>query len=169
MYLNKFSSITSIGFDMGGTFIASIHFVVPVSWCSIQLFEGIKLPSWFLAVCFWNQISYILLQCRKPFLRTWWFVNMTSVQPPWCWQHFPGRVTFYQVMIYSSQLTLQLSLGDFPTGLGGCDSGGAGCIEERSLQHTCSVLLSRLQIALPPSLEVILALPCRTQINHVMY
>lgn len=71
----------------------------------------------------------------------------------------PARVTSYLVMIYSSRLTLQLSLGDFPTGLGGCDSGGAGRIHERSLQHARPVLLARRQIALPPSLEVVLAFP----------
>jgi len=52
---------------------------------------------------------------------------------------------------------LQLGLGDFPTGLGGCDGGGAGRIHECSLQHACPVLLARRQIALPPSLEVVLA------------
>jgi len=56
---------------------------------------------------------------------------------------------------------LQLGLGDFPTGLGGCDSGCASRIHERSLQHTCPVLLSRRQIALPPSLEVVLAFPSK--------
>lgn len=73
----------------------------------------------------------------------------------------PLRATFYLVMIYSSRPTLQLGLENFPTGLGGCDSGGAGCIHERSPQHARPVLLARGQIALPPSLEVILALSYR--------
>lgn len=66
-------------------------------------------------------------------------------------------------MIYSSQLTLQLGLGDFPTGLGGCDGGGAGCVRKRPLQHACPVLFARGQVALPPSLEVILAFPYSTK------
>lgn len=66
-------------------------------------------------------------------------------------------------MIYASQPTLQLGLGDFHTGLGGCDSSGAGCIHERSLQHARPVLLARCQITLPPLLEVVLAFPCSTR------
>lgn len=62
-------------------------------------------------------------------------------------------------MIYSYQLTLQLGLGDFATGLGGCDGGCTGRVHERSLQHAHPVLLARRQIALPPSLELVLAFP----------
>ena len=69
----------------------------------------------------------------------------------------PARVTLYPARMNSSRLTLQLGLGDFPAGLGGCDGGGAGRIHERSLQHARPVLLARRQIALPPSLEVVLA------------
>lgn len=71
----------------------------------------------------------------------------------------PARVKLYPVMTDSSRLTLQLGLGDFPAGLGGCDGGGAGRVHERSLQHARPVLLARRQIALPPSLEVVLAFP----------
>lgn len=58
-----------------------------------------------------------------------------------------------------SQLTLQLGLGDFPTRLGGRDGGGAGCIHERPLQNSRPVFHPRRQIALTPSLEVVLAFP----------
>lgn len=72
------------------------------------------------------------------------------------------------MLIYSPQLTLQLGLGNFPTGLGGCDSGGAGRIHERSLQHARPVLLARRQIALSPSLEVVLAFPYSTKRNPIL-
>lgn len=71
----------------------------------------------------------------------------------------PARVAFHLVMIYASQLTLQLGLGDFPTGFGGCDGGSTGCIHERPLQHARPVLLACCQITLPPVLEVVLAFP----------
>lgn len=61
-------------------------------------------------------------------------------------------------MIY--HLTLQLGLGDLSTRLASCDGGGAGRVHERPLQHARPVLLPRRQIALPPSLEVVLAFPC---------
>lgn len=80
----------------------------------------------------------------------------------------PETVSLYLVLIYSPQFTLQLGLGDFPTGLGGCDSGGAGRIHERSLQHACPVLLARRQIALPPSLEVVLAFPYTAKRNQIL-
>ena len=80
----------------------------------------------------------------------------------------PAGVTFYLVMIYPSPLTLKLGLGDFPTGLGGCDSGCTSRVHKRSLQHACPVLLARRQIALPPSLEVVLAFPFDTERNQIL-
>lgn len=65
--------------------------------------------------------------------------------------------------IHASLFTLQLGLGDLPTGFSSCDSGGTGRIHERSLQHARPVLLARRQIALPPSLEVVLAFSCDAQ------
>ena len=73
-----------------------------------------------------------------------------------CGLHWLSGLLSYLVMIY----TLHLGLGDLPTGLGGCDSGGTSGIHKRSLQYACPVLLAGSQIALPPSLEVILALSC---------
>lgn len=71
-----------------------------------------------------------------------------------------------RAMIYPPQLTLLLGLGDLPTRLGGCDGGGAGRVHERPLQHSRPVLLARRQIALPPGLEVVLALACSARQNQ---
>lgn len=75
----------------------------------------------------------------------------------------PARATVYLALIYSSQLTLQLGLGDFPTRLSGCDSVSAGRIHERSLEDSCPVFHARCQITLTPGLEFILAFPYSAQ------
>lgn len=62
-------------------------------------------------------------------------------------------------MWYSSQPTLQLGLGHFPTWLSCCDGGSTGRVHERSFQNPRPVLLARRQVTLAPSLEVVLAFP----------
>lgn len=62
---------------------------------------------------------------------------------------------------------LTLHFGDLPAGFGGCDGGGAGGVHQRSPQHAGPVLLARSQIALPPGLEVVLALPYTARRNLI--
>lgn len=77
----------------------------------------------------------------------------------------PSDGTQRLLTTHSSRFTLHF--GDLPAGFGGCDGGGAGGVHQRSPQHAGPVLLARSQIALPPGLEVVLALPYTARRNLI--